>query len=249
MEEKITLIEFLAPLRTHKRQDIILAVLYYYKHYSKMRQLTVAQIKKYLLDVRMQKVANGNISDSLSKSKHYVDIKSKQSKRFWTLTDSGNQHVKKMLNISSEAPEIKNNVDTLNKLLMKISDSGTRDFTQEAIDCLKAGLLRAAVVFLWSGAILTLRDKAATKGFRNVNISIRKYDSKAHSVTKIDDFCYIKDCTLLLVLQNLGILDKGQRETLEESLKLRNRCGHPTKYRPGSAKVSSFIEDTVGITF
>lgn len=78
---------------------------------------------------------------------------------------------------------------------------------------------------------------------------LTKYDSNAHSVARTDDFCYIKDSTFLLVLQDLGILDKGQRETLEEALRLRNRCGHPTKYRPGSAKVSSFIEDILGIAF
>jgi hypothetical protein len=36
---------------------------------------------------------------------------------------------------------------------------------------------------------------------------------------------------------------------LEEALNLRNRCGHPTKYRPGEKKVSSFIEDVAGIVF
>jgi len=32
-----------------------------------------------------------------------------------------------------------------------------------------------------------------------------------------------------------------------EALDLRNRCGHPTNYRPGVKRVSSFIEDVVGI--
>ena len=249
MDRRVTLVEFLAPVRSHRRQDIVLAVLYYNKHYLDSNQLTVGQVKTALLGARMPKVANGNISDALSKSAYYVDIDTKQSKRLWTLTISGDRFIQKLLNLPSAALEVKNNIDSLNRLSIKISDSNTKDLAEEAINCLQAGLLRAAVVFLWSGVILSLRQKTKAKGFRNINYSIRKYDSNAHSVTRTDDFCYIKDSTFLLMLQDLGILDKGQRETLEEALRLRNRCGHPTKYRPGSAKVSSFIEDTLGIAF
>jgi len=44
-------------------------------------------------------------------------------------------------------------------------------------------------------------------------------------------------------------LDKGQRDTLFEALGLRNRCGHPTKYRPGANKARRFIEDIANIVF
>jgi hypothetical protein len=54
---------------------------------------------------------------------------------------------------------------------------------------------------------------------------------------------------MLLALQELGILDKGEKTTLIEALDLRNRCGHPTKYTPGIKKASSFIEDVVGIVW
>jgi hypothetical protein len=68
-------------------------------------------------------------------------------------------------------------------------------------------------------------------------------------VTKLEDFAYIKDATALLAFQELGIVDKGEKATLGEALDLRNRCGHPTKYKPGVKKASSFIEDVVGIVF
>ena len=54
---------------------------------------------------------------------------------------------------------------------------------------------------------------------------------------------------MLLACGDLGLLDKGERSTLEEALNLRTRCGPPTKYKPGSAKASSFIEDVVGIVW
>jgi hypothetical protein len=59
----------------------------------------------------------------------------------------------------------------------------------------------------------------------------------------------VNDRVDLLAFEELGLVDKGQRPTLEEALGLRNRSGHPTKYRPGVKKVSGFIEDLVGIVF
>jgi hypothetical protein len=52
-----------------------------------------------------------------------------------------------------------------------------------------------------------------------------------------------------MALQDLALIDKGEKATLEEALNLRNRCGHPTRYKPGVKKASSFIEDVVGIVF
>jgi hypothetical protein len=78
---------------------------------------------------------------------------------------------------------------------------------------------------------------------------LARHDPKARSVTKIEDFQYIKDKNILLAAEDNGILDKAERTTLSESLDLRNRCGHPNKYRPGIKKASSFIEDVIGIVF
>ena len=50
-------------------------------------------------------------------------------------------------------------------------------------------------------------------------------------------------------LPDLGVVDKAQKDTLVDALNLRNRCGHPTKVKPGVNKAKSFIEDVVGIVF
>jgi len=47
----------------------------------------------------------------------------------------------------------------------------------------------------------------------------------------------------------LFVLDKNEKDILEEALNLRNKCGHPGKYKLGPKKVSSFIEDIVNIVF
>ena len=68
-------------------------------------------------------------------------------------------------------------------------------------------------------------------------------------IKNLDGFSYIKDRITLLAAQSLGVLDKNQKDTLIEALDLRNRCGHPGKYRPGVKKVSAFVEDITSIVF
>jgi hypothetical protein len=137
----------------------------------------------------------------------------------------------------------------LKALATKIADLVARNYVDEAIKCLSVGALRAAVVFLWAGAIRSLQEEAVSSNVANLNTAITKHDPKARTVAKIEDFAYIKDAIALLALQDLGIIDKGERATLSEALDLRNRCGHPTRYVPGAKKASSFIEDLVGIVF
>ena len=145
--------------------------------------------------------------------------------------------------------EVEHDVSELNKLLLKIADHVVKGFVEESVTCLKVGALKAAIVFLWAGAMRTLQEKVILKGVANVNAAIQKHDPKARQVNKQDDFQYIKDKTFLLAAEGVGVLDKAERTTLEDALDLRNKCGHPTKYSPGPAKAKSFIEDVTGIVF
>jgi hypothetical protein len=97
--------------------------------------------------------------------------------------------------------------------------------------------------------VRTLQDAALAKGSTALNAGITKHDPKARIVSKVDDFAYIKDTTFILACGELGLVDKGRRGTLEDALNLGNRCGHPTRYKPGAAKAASFIEDVVGIAW
>jgi hypothetical protein len=111
------------------------------------------------------------------------------------------------------------------------------------------GALRASVVFLWSGAIRHLQDKALAIGVSALNAALLKHDPKARYIGNIEDYSGVKDVVQLLGFREIGLIDKGEWATLQEGLDLRNRCGHPTKYKPGVKKASAFIEDVVGIAF
>ena len=162
---------------------------------------------------------------------------------------TGEKEIRRLLLLPGAEAEVEVDVATLTKVASKVRDPGTKGFVEEAIKCLQVGALRAAVVFLWTGAVQTLRTKAWTKGAAKVNAAILTHDPKARTLRKADDFANIKDSVFLLALQDLAVIDKGEKATLEEDLNLRNRCGHPTRYKPGVKKASSFIEDVVGIVF
>jgi hypothetical protein len=246
----MTLAEFLAPIDGGSQREVCLAALYYHQHYRNKPSLTVEEVRDELIRARVPRASKINVADVLNKSGALVDSPAADgNRRLWQLTTSGEAHIRAKLNLPASDPEIEHDVATLRALAAKVSDSVVRDYILEAIKCLSVGALRAAIVFLWTGAIRTLQEEALAKYAATLNAAIAKHDPKPRSVKKLEDFAYIRDATALLAFQELGILDKGEKTTLGEGLDLRNRCGHPTKYIPGTKKASSFIEDTVGIVF
>jgi len=143
----------------------------------------------------------------------------------WTLTPSGFDYVRELMGLPVPEPEIEHDLGALTNLVARIKDPEVKDYIEEATKCLQVGALRASVVFLWSGAIRTIHNQLLAFGSAQLNAAIQKHDPKARSVSKVDQFAYIKDSTTLLAAADLGLLDKNQRDTLEEALGLRNRCG------------------------
>ena len=114
---------------------------------------------------------------------------------------------------------------------------------------LSVGALRPCVVSVWVAVARTLQHEMMKNGQAAVTVAVQKHDQKARAIKSVDDFAYVKESIQLLAARELGVLDKSEKDTLEEALDLRNRCGHPSKYRPGVKKVSAFMEDVVSIVF
>jgi hypothetical protein len=246
----MTLVEFLHPVLGNSNRDKCLAVLYYKHRYEQVESLTAQQIQQALIQARIPKAKNINVPDVLAKSGANVDSPgSSGAARLWRLTDAGKKHIRDLMGLPETEPEVEHDVSELNKLLAGITDPVVKAFIEESVTCLKVGALKAAIVFLWAGAVRTLQEKVIAKGIPQVNAAILPHDSKARLVKKQDDFQYIRDKVFLLAAEGVGVLDKAERTTLEDALDLRNKCGHPTKYSPGPAKAKSFIEDVTGIVF
>jgi DNA-binding MarR family transcriptional regulator len=246
----VTLVEFLAPLKSSSNRNQVLAVLYYQQRYGGSTAMTVETIRAALGRARVPKAKTMNVADVLAKSGEYVDSPSSDgSRRLWQLTPTGEKYVRELLDLPAAEPEIEHDVGALTALAGRVQDDTVRGYVEEAIKCLQVGALRAAVVFLWSGAIHTLHVEALNGSHHALNAALQKHYPKAKTVSKVDDFAYINDRTFLEATVDVGLLDKGERDTLIEGLNLRNRCGHPTKAVPGVKKASSFIEDVLTIVF
>ncbi len=245
----LTLVEFLEPLKTKSLTAKSLAVLYYEARYKQNNVLKGSEIKSLLRSARVPKLQKANITATLIQVGALVDSPGmKDGERIWKLTETGSKHVRDLLGLASDEPEIQHDTRTLEKLLTKVKNPDERDYLQEAVTCLKVGALRAAVIFTWTAAIRNVQMKSLRK-CSALNAAILRRDPRARNVSSIDDFAYIKDSTVLFASQDVGIHDKNQREVLEECLKLRNKCGHPGKYSPKEKRVSSFIEDVVSVVF
>lgn len=246
----MTLVEFLAPLKGAQNRERVLATMYYRQRYDGMDALTVEQIRDGLRRARAPKWKQINVADVLAKSGAYVDSPGKDGKRLlWKLTPSGADHVRNLLGLPAKDPEVEHDVGTLTATAAKIKDPDVRGWVEEAITCLQVDALRASVVFLWVGAIRTIQTQMLTYNATALNTALKKHDPNAHYVTKLDHFAYAKDVAILNAAQDLTLFDKSERTTLGEALDLRNRCGHPGKYKPGAKKVSSFIEDLMSTVF
>jgi len=246
----MTLVEFLAPLKQGKQGDLVLAVLYYCERYEQQPSLTIDNIRKRLKGARIPGAQRMNIADVLNKSGELADTNGLAgTRRLWNLTTSGKERVRTLLGLPANEPEIEHDVATLTTLISKVSDDDIRCYFEEALKCLQVNALRACVVFVWVATARSVQVKVLSKGAAAVTAAVQKYDPKARTIAKIDDFAYVKESVLLLAAAHLGFFDKNEKDTLTEALNLRNRCGHPSKYRPGIKKVSAFVEDLTSIVF
>jgi integrase len=130
----------------------------------------------------------------------------------------------------------------------RITDEDEREYFIEAETCLRCGALRSSIIILWLAAMRNIQKRLIVFK-KQFNIEIKKYDSKARDVDSIDDFAYIKDKNIILAAQSMSIFDKAQKDTLEECLNLRNRCGHPGNYAPQKQRILGYIEDIIQVLY
>jgi len=240
----VTLPEFLAPLSRAGHRHLVLGVLYYEAQFGASKALTPSQIRSFLRRAAIRGARRINVSDVLLKSGPLVhrDVGSCGA---WRITTSGLKYLRDKFGIPT-GTVAGLDVD-IAKILGSIQDEDAREYFGEALICIRSGALRAAVVFIWVGSIRLLQDKMLQLGTAQLNAALLKHDPKSRNLKDIDGFAYVKDKLALLAAQELGILDKHQKDVLQGCLDLRNLCGHPGKYRPGEKKVSAYVEDILTV--
>lgn len=248
----MTLVEFLHPLKPGNNRDICLGALYFHQRYEKVREVTVDGLRALLRRGRVKNAKSMNVADVLSKAAPYVHQAGKQgTKILWALTTSGEDRVRELLELPASDIEIENDVATIDALVNTVPDKDVADYLQEALKCLQVNALRATVVFVWSAVTREIRERVFASGASVVDAAIARHDKspKRKTISKDDDLTFVKEKLLIQIATDLGVFDSNEKGILEGCLDLRNKCGHPGKYNPGPKKVSSFIEDVIGIVF
>lgn len=146
-----------------------------------------------------------------------------------------------------DSPEFK--VDKLMKTVEKVQNEEERDFLIDAIKCLRTGVARAGVIMSWNAAIRNIQFKLLKGSLHNLNSAIQKHNKGAKTISVIDDFASIKEDVVLKASVDVNEFDKNEKDILTECLNLRNKCGHPGKYKPEPLRTAAFIEDLITIVF
>jgi hypothetical protein len=245
----VTLSELLETVSSPSNKQRVVAVLYHAALYNPGQLLTAEGIKGALQHARIAGATRMNVFDVLAKCGGLVDSKRDEGgRRVWKLTKSGETYAQTIFGQTAphqQLPDLK----ALTSTYGSVKDEHARQYVEEALVCLGVGALRAAVVFLWTGAMCELHNVLLKADRAELNRVLAAHDPKSRTIKLMDDFAYVRDSNAILAAQGLGIIDKGQRQALEEGLQLRNRCGHPTQYRPGINKVVAFAEDVASILF
>ena len=233
----MTLPELLHKLTDRSTKNAVLVGLYYLLRFKQQESATSSAIRDCLIYAHYPRAAHINVSDVLAKSSPWVECLGSASRsQLWRLSPSGDKHLLALLGVENE--DVEHDVAKLSALVEKIADVDTQEYLTEAVRCLRADALRACVVFTWVGAVQIIRMWMMAKGATAVTTAVRRHQQNAGTMTSVDDLVKVKESTLLLAAQDLSIFDKNEKDVLENyCLDLRNKCGHPGKYKPGEKKV------------
>lgn len=128
-----------------------------------------------------------------------------------------------------------------------IAPSEYEEYLREAVACYAGGQFRAAVLMIWAATMQHLYLKVSShtgglKAFEQANAARFGQSKGYRPIRKSDDLLYLKDVHFIQLGEDAGLYNRNARQLLEERLRLRNLCGHPTRYKPGREEVVIFIE-------
>ena len=122
-----------------------------------------------------------------------------------------------------------------------------QDYLLEAVACYEGAQFRAAILTTWAATVQHLYMTAEGRrggisAFQQANLKRFGKSSSYREMKKADDFLYLREKDFILLGEDAGMYNRSARQLLVERLELRNRCGHPTKYKPGREETVVFIE-------
>ena len=137
-------------------------------------------------------------------------------------------------------------IEELERIIFTLNTEDEQEYLLEALQCFRAGALKAGIVFTWSACIRFLQIKCIAKGYPSINEVLKKMQSNKN-ISNLSDFETIKESNFLTIAFELKIISKHEKSQLENNLNLRNHCGHPSEYKPEINKAKAFVEDIINL--
>ena len=208
------------------------------------RPKPVSELIRIGRNLGIPEIRRWNVSALLRATRHQV-IRVPEG---WLLTSEGRRDVAESLGLnSSAAPKLPHG---LHGYLVKITDDDTRAFIEEAIACYEGRHFRAAVVLSWVGAMSILYQYVVNKKLKEFNAQALARDPKWRVAKSADGLARMREREFLEILEVIGILGKNVKQELQNnSLELRNSCGHPNSFKVGEHRVAAHIETLVQNVF
>lgn len=160
----------------------------------------------------------------------------------WILTKQGKKYLIDNKLIEVKPLRIQNIHNDLRKHISNIVNPQTRLFLEEAISCLELELFRAAVVFSWVGAIAILHEEVSKKYLKEFNAEATRRNNRWKPAKNTDDLSRMNEGEFLTILEVISVIGKNVKQELENSLRLRNSCGHPNSLHIAQNKAVAHVE-------
>ena len=159
--------------------------------------------------------------------------------------------------LQTAAPPSKD-ASTFDELFASLGDADVDDaYLKEAVDCARAGFIRAAAVMGWCAAIARIHKAVEKIGFQKFNVASASMASqtqgrfkrfnKAQSVTSISELQLVFDTDILWILEGMDVIDSNQHTRLRSCFDLRNHSAHPGEAPVTPYNLLSFFSDIIEI--
>lgn len=220
------------------RQDVLLLILCVYPDQAK----EIVYIKQLGRKAGLTEILRWNVSDTLKRAKGLA-IRLPEG---WAVTSKGKEHIQKLDVLpEKKSPKTIHVATSLRQAVRNITNADTIAFLEEAITCFEAGFYRSAVVLSWVGAMSLLQDQIIKTNLSVFNTEAQTRDPKWKSAKTSDDLSRMKESDFLDILGSppVSLIGKNLKEELKNnSLKLRNACGHPNSLKIGENRVAAHLE-------
>ena len=201
---------------------------------------TVKALKSIARAGGLPSAVKWNVSSILANSKGLAV----RTPKGWEITALGDNHLASK-GLGAAPTPASSAATLLRQHLSQISDPIVAAFVDEAVQCLEAKLLRAAVVLSWVGAVSILQNQVVKVHLGPFNVEAKRRDTRWKDAKTADHISRMKEADFLDMLEFLSVIGNNVKLELRKCLQLRNGAGHPNSLAIGENAVAAHIETLV----